>query len=577
MKSTRYRFIWIALLSTFFCFSQSWQWGKRGGALEPLTITLMHGQEQTYNLVTDSQKNIYGLSRVGFAGLDIDGVSKTNFDNGSSPADYSLFSFACDGTYRWSKVIGGINNETVNFLQVDSSDNIYMSGKFGDCTNDVSFPSRIDNDFTNTYLDCRLLFLTKYNSEGVLQWIRRPQSASVDAVVSYSQTTSRGIQVDSAGNIYWLLDLPSGSYADGAFVNTQAGSNWFILKYDANGNYLGVIPLNIQTTGGFTLLNFQRNPHNGNFYFYASKIDSSDTAILNGNSINNSTFLACYNSQGNYLWHRVDTATDFGYLNIYNLQFDAQNNIYVGGRIVGLSLISFLGLSVPEGITPGFVLKTNPDATQLLWSSYSNVASEVYGGIVLNGNELGYTSYCGEPNFTWGTQTMNVNNFGQGQEVLLARFNKDSGACIGLTFIPGNNGFNDVGTAITADASGDYILGGAIGGTLTFNSGQITNSGSQSDFFVAKYATQACSPLAINENEKESIKLYPNPTQEVVYLNLEEPFGYVVYNMLGMRVSEGSISNGSVGIDVNGLTIGNYFLQVTKDNGYSETLSFIKH
>jgi hypothetical protein len=46
--------------------------------------------------------------------------------------------------------------------------------------------------------------------------------------------------------------------------------------------------------------------------------------------------------------------------------------------------------------------------------------------------------------------------------------------------------------------------------------------------------------------------------------------------MLGMRVSEGSISNGSEGIDVNGLTAGTYFLQVTPNNGYSETLQFVK-
>jgi len=162
---------------------------------------------------------------------------------------------------------------------------------------------------------------------------------------------------------------------------------------------------------------------------------------------------------------------------------------------------------------------------KVLWSSNSNSGTENYGGIVLNGNELAYTSYCGGSDFSWGTQTLNVNVLGQGQEVLLARFNTNTGACIGLTNIPGNNGFNDVGAAITADASGDYIVGGSIGGTLYFNnSQQIVNGGSQSDFFVAKYASQACSPLAVNENQSLQPAVYPNPIVNRAYIDNSRGF-----------------------------------------------------
>ena len=76
----------------------------------------------------------------------------------------------------------------------------------------------------------------------------------------------------------------------------------------------------------------------------------------------------------------------------------------------GLGFGSFLGFTISEALIPHYILKTNPDASQLLWSSYSNGDSEIYGGIVLNGSELGLTSYCGNNNFTWGNQTMNGNN-----------------------------------------------------------------------------------------------------------------------------------------------------------------------
>ncbi|MDI9256006.1 T9SS type A sorting domain-containing protein [Flavobacterium sedimenticola] len=570
----------IVLFFSVSSYGQSWQWGKRGGALEPLPLTYQHTQEQTYSLVTDNQKRIYGLSRVGFTGLDIDGVPKANFDSGSTPDDYALFSFGCDGSYRWSKIIGGLNDETVNLLQVDASNNIYMSGKFSDCHSDVNFPSRIDSDFINTHMDCRLLFLTKYDEDGNLQWIKRPQPVGVDVNASYGQTASRGLQVDSSGNIYWLVALAPGTYADGGFVNSQTGSNWFILKYNANGDFLGVVPLNMQLSGSFgAKFIFKRNPNNGYFYLSTERLDDTDTAVVAGNSISGSTFLACFDSLGNYLWHRTDTFPASGYLFLYDIVFDSENNIYIGGKMAGFSFGSFLGLTIPETIIPGFVMKVNPTATQLLWSSYSNKGSENYGGIVLNGNELAYTSYCAGTDFTWGTQTLNASNIfnNEGTEVLLARFNRDTGACLGLTKIPGNDGFNDVGTAITADVSGDYILGGAIGGTLTFNNNQqITNSGSQSDFFMAKYATEACSPLAVNEFEKEKVTLYPNPVSDVVYVCIEESMMYSIYNMLGVKVMDGIVTDRNQGIDVRSLANGCYLIQLGDRSATCQRLKFLK-
>jgi hypothetical protein len=572
------KFLLLLFLICSTTFGQSWQWGKRGGAVEALTINYVNRQEETYSVITDNSKNIYGLSRVGFTGLDIDNISKTNFDGGTTPFDYALFSFACDGTYRWSKIIGGSGDEIIHPLQTDAQNNLYVAGKFGLCTEEsTSYPSRIENDFINTSGVCRTLFLVKYNADGTLQWMKRPQPIGVNPSIDTSQTTSSGIQVDSLGNIYWLVFLPQGTYADGAFINNQTGSNLFILKYDSNGNFISAIPIDMDFTGSFgAKIIFKMNPNNGNFYFSARKLDGTDTAILSGNTITHGLFLACYNSQGTYLWHREDTSTEGGYLTIYDIEFDAQNNIYLGGQMIGYGLNSFLGFSIPEALIPHYVLKINPTATLVLWSSYSNGFSNNYGDIVLNGNELGYTSYCGST-FTWGNQTLNANTNGDGQEVLLARFNKDNGACIGLSRIPGNAGANDVGAAITADASGDYILGGSIGGTLTFNNNQqIFNSGSQSDFFVAKYASQACSPLAVNESEIAKIKLYPNPASDLLYITIQEPTKYIVYNMLGVRVMEGQLVDGNQGLEVKALASGYYVIQLGDGNRTNQRLKFIK-
>ena len=573
------KYLMLLLFIPLLLHSQSWQWGKRGGSLDQISNEWQY--EQTYFLTTDSQKNIYGLSYVGATGLTIDGNVKTNHDgNPFGPVDIGLFSFSCNGTYRWSKIIGGNSNETVNAVCVDAQDNVYIAGRLGYC-GDPNYPPRIDDDvvISQNPMDCRPMFIAKYNTNGVLQWIKQPQPLGTPQTEN-GTTASRALLVDNTGNLNWIVQLGPGVYADGAFVNNQPGVNFFILKYDINGNYIGNTPLNIQLTGGYRTIKFYYNPYNGFYYFVGEKSDNTATAVVGGTTITHTVFIACFNAQGVFQWVREDTFPDANYMFIYNLAFDPQNNIYIGGLIAGFNFGSFLGFSVSEQIIPGFVLKTNPDASQLLWSSYNNKGSQNRGAIVLKGNELAYTSYGFGVDFTWGTQTLNISGPNQGQEAILARFNKDTGACIGLTKVPGSLGFNDHGAALTVDASGDYILGGYMGGTLFFdNNQQITNIGSQSDFFVAKYATEPCQPLSVADEDEKRIILHPNPTRDrVTFDNSQAGITRVsVYNYLGQEVLLPIDCNGlpEVTIDMSGLSRGVYLVRL-EGAGVSSTVKVMR-
>ncbi|MBP8066216.1 MAG: hypothetical protein KAY31_01930 [Flavobacterium sp.] len=97
----------LLLLLTLTAQAQTWQWGKRGGSTDNLAITGTSRREEVIAMATDSQKNIYVLAPVGQTLLNIDGNPKTNFGDSSSKTDFALSSFSCDGTYRWSKIIGG--------------------------------------------------------------------------------------------------------------------------------------------------------------------------------------------------------------------------------------------------------------------------------------------------------------------------------------------------------------------------------------------------------------------------------------------------------------------------------------
>ena len=575
MLNFKFFFTLVILLNFLTVNAQTFQWGKRGGATDALDLVTSNlRQEEVYDIVTDSQRNIYILSAVGKNGLDVDGVTKTNFGANSQITDIMLASFACDGTYRWSKVIGGKHYDNVNDISIDQQDNIYIAGRFGSC-NDTAYPPRIDNDviISQSPPDCSVNFLAKYNSSGVLQWIKRPQTA-----VTSVNAFSIGMDIDTAGNSYWLLQLPSGSYADGAFVNTMTGQNFFILKYDTNGNYLSATYIDLQlSNGGFLAASkFYRNPYNGNFYITSSRGSSGETASAGGQTVTASTFITSYSSTATFLWIRQNTNSTTGAIRLDRIVFDPDGSIYFSGSIIGLSLDSFIGLSVAEGIRTNFVMKTDATVQTKLWSTYHPQNGAYDGAIALNNNEIAFAGYCYNATFTWGSQTINVNGANQGTEALLARFDKNSGSCLGLTRILGETGYNDGGTALVVDNNGDYIYGGFAGRGMTFTTNTLLATGIQSDFFVAKYSSAVCS-LGTDQFSEEELQIYPNPVKTSASISTKEELNYVLYTLTGVELSNGKVNQYNNTIDLSAYPTGIYLLQTTATtNGNVKTVKVIK-
>lgn len=242
----------------------------------------------------------------------------------------------------------------------------------------------------------------------------------------------------------------------------------------------------------------------------------------------------------------------------------------MGGRFLGLNAESFLTFSTPIAATPAYIMKLNPTADTVLWASHNNKGVTDWGAIMLKGDEVALTSYCYGSDFTWGSQTLFVNNMNEGTRALLARFDKDTGSCIGLTFVPSSNGHQNLGSSITADIAGDYILGGGFGGTQTFATNTVASVGGQSDFFIAKYATDVCSDLDVAENAAAAFGIYPNPAKQILNIAGAKTDGLLslqVYNMLGQGMISVSGSRYLKSIDVGGLAPGHYILGIVTSEG----------
>ena len=537
MKKT---FIVLILLANTLVQAQTWQWGKRGGS--DSSIIDAQQLERVYSIVTDSQKNSYMLANIGKTTPDIDGVPKINYGDDITIVDVALVSFACDGSYRWSKMISSAGVDRVPSLQLDAQDNVYVSGKFGGCAENF-YPLHIDEDVvvvapTEFTQDCSIIFIAKFSSAGVLQWFKRPQASTIGNP-GRSQTDMRGHVTDALGNSYWLVLLPPCTIANGAYTVAQAG--FYLLHYDTLGTFVSATSIDIQNlTLGVKLT---RNPYNGLLYLYGGK-DLNNASInyigLGGQVLTHAVFIACFNLQGQLLWVREDTGTQPLSVIMYNLVFDSANNIYTGGYNFGNNITNFLGLQIPGINTQSFVMKVNPDATTLLWSTYNNKEADSYGGLAMRGNEVVFAGFCFGTNYAWGNQTLtNVSNDNEGTRVLLARFNKDTGTCLGLSYIPGTIGYDDRAGALAIDSSGDYIIGGSFGYQLVLPTTTLQKVGGNTDFFIAKYSTSPCSPLASTQFEtKETIQLAPNPAKAYTDVAYNEALTSLqIVDMLGRTIT----------------------------------------
>lgn len=566
-------------LMPFLGCAQSFQWIKDGGSAENLAS---NDYEQVYSIATDSQKNVYVLSKVGMSNLNVDGNPKTNYDNPSSfPTDIVLASFSCDGTYRWSKIIGGRNTEEISAVQVDSQDNVYVAGRIASCDNgSVSqpYPGRIENDYTfsNASNACSLIFLAKFDINGVFQYIKRPQLPTTSSnATTYTASFNFQIQDDI---LYWFVWLPPGTYADGAFTNSTSETHApYVLKYNLDGSFIEATQLgNIQ--GIFSIrLNYYRNPHNG-FYYMTFAKTSSTTFTINGQPVVNAAALVCYDNNGNFLWKKENDNNNANYMKFFGLDFDSQNNIYMAGSMAGNNMNSFMGFSITILNSPAFIMKLDATADNLLWASHHDtLVNSGYGALVYNGSEVAFTGWCGGTNFTWGTQSIYVTAPGELQDVLLARFDSTTGSCLSLNNIPSSAGSTDRGTAITVDASGDYLVGGGFAALIyDTNGNSVTNEGGTTDFFIAKFATEPCSPLSTADFEEATIKGYPNPAVNELTVRVDEDVNYSLYTITGQIVKQGKLTATTNLIAIDELSKGCYLLKMVNGNGAVQTIKVLK-
>lgn len=570
----------LIFLLPILSFSQTWQWAKQGGSSDNMGLSDMY-IEQAKSIATDKNNNIYVISPIGFSQTKVAGIPKKTYNNNLGNADFVIAKFNCSGDYKWSRVIGGNESDHMNRVFTDSLGNVYASGMVfrNSSTNLVHFGGEglTENDtilpFGSGTQNKRGLFLVKYDSIGTMKWLRMPQPSNISTSDSFGGSASFDLSVDAVGNSYWLCAITPGIYAEGAFVNTLAGTNFFIFKYDSLGAFQTAVPLQMYATGYSTYaFKMTRDHSSGNIYVAGTVDQSTDQLLLGGQAVTHRMYVAAFNSSGVFLWKK-ENANTLNHQGMKDICLDSQGNIYVTGG-TGIP-DSFNGnpLSNNAGHSFPFLIKLNP-AGETIWQTNATTTSLCFGGAVaINGDEVAVTGGYG--GMQWDGQSLAILP-NAGYDVFLARFNKNTGAILGLHTIPNNFGGEEFGTAIAADASGNYLVGGRFSSFMYVGNSTIQNVGQQSDFFIAKFGSANCATLSVEENNTQTkVFAYPNPTSGIVNLNNFKG-KYVVFNFYGSEIKSGEITSENSFIDITEFSSGIYLLQLFDFEGNSKVVKVVR-
>ena len=620
MKKILYYSLFLLLPLSFSAQTYSWQWAKAGGGdAGPPGIGISETRDEFIrDVVVDSDNNSYYLTKIYPQNPNINGIPVASYQD----SDLLLFSLDCQGNLRWSRTIGGFGDSEFAWkLEVDSNGGLYMMinvANFADIASPTRLPIRWDdthampittvayNDNTTTDPGLNRTFFLKYNTNnGNLVWAKPLQGA-------VSRTTWQGDNgvwcMDSNKNIHALIGFEAGSHLGGLITvpaTFTTSYQYYLVKFNYdNGNMTPQPnPLLLPVTGdmgagwgaGKVQMTFDENL---NRYYIAGSTSGTFNDYLPfsyaGTPLSNDGYILAINGvNGNEVWRREfttyvgsPTPSPSPDEKIYSLIKDDSGNLYMSGRYYSSAtpMPTFSGGSYSYNLpvaqqagNQNFVMKLNSNGN-VLWTKIPTSTSNSFAGhkstrarITLNDNEIAFVKG------TRGTEIWDSFTIANAQNdlanSLLVRLNKDTGTTINVHPIKSDYGSEDELTSIVTDNDGNYVMGGYFS-TQIFtdpNDGIPTisySANNKSQFYVAKLAKSACSPLATEEiSVKETdMQFYPNPVEDVLNIKTKESLKtYEVISAVGQRVKRGTFKTNNYTINMQGLTKGVYYVKVFTD------------
>jgi PKD repeat protein len=493
------RFITALLFLTQQLYAQpSFQWGKRGGSG---WSDYSYRFEHVVDMATDPHGNVYVLAENALGVVNVDGqLGISNYDR------YSLASWDCEGNYRWKKTLGSAAGFLGFAIGTDTLGGVYLTGTQSS-TNPVGY-TYFDTD-TLLGATPKSMFLVKYDTSGVFQWLKMPQPDTVTAITS-ALSGAIDMSVSGAGDIFLFCVLTPGNYEHSQILISEEG--YYVIKFNRFGAYQSHIRLDMSTTDGgnpnnvggtynASTAHFVRDHRNNRFYLAGAYNNDFGTLSFGNTSIEAigssgmpRLYITAFNSTGSSLWVKQADPTHGGDP-YYRPAINQQGHIFMGGSVtIGNSFGGYNFTSLGQGSVPIVIaLDTNGNN---IWATHGhslNVGMSA-SAIACSNNEVAVAGAYGRT-FVWQQDTMTAPVIPSGITYpFIARFNATTGQLIKMDSIRSDSTLTNNPTALTSDKNNNFYVGGRFMSRLYVGQNTLTKigPGGSYDWFVAKFGTDNC-------------------------------------------------------------------------------------
>ncbi|TAE50179.1 MAG: T9SS C-terminal target domain-containing protein [Bacteroidetes bacterium] len=390
-------------------------------------------------------------------------------------------------TFEWARTYSDLSSDMGNSIAVDPSGNIYTVGYF-ESTADF------DPGAGSSYLTSkggRDVFIQKMDATGNLIWAKSIGGTSGDDGLSIAVDPSGNLLI--TGSFFFTVDFDPGAGSSNlTATGSSGGSDIFVLKIDANGNFIWARAFG---GTGFDNGNAIATDASGNVYTTGGFRGSADfdpgagTFLLTGVGTGSDIFVQKLDASGNFLWARSFGGTSFD--SGTALAVDASGNVCTTGNFQGtVDLDPGAGTSTHTASgTFGNLFVQKMDASgNFLWAkSIGGSGDDGSSSISLDGSGNVYISGAFQEtvDFDTGAGTSNLTSAGN-YDVFVQKMDASGNFLWARAF---GGAINDRGSSLAADASGNVYITGIFQETVDFDPGTGTSnltSNGRHDIFVQK-------------------------------------------------------------------------------------------